>query len=127
MKSLSHEKPLEVYRFDQDILKRLRNGDRRIFEVIFEDYYDSLVQFAEVYVFNRCVSEDIVQDFFVWLWENNDSLIVRTSLKAYFFQSVKNRCFDYLKHLKVKDKYRLLSILDKTEFTHPKNGLSSGS
>ncbi|GAF02723.1 RNA polymerase sigma-70 factor [Saccharicrinis fermentans] len=98
------------FNVSQEDLNGLRKGDRKIFENIFSEYYERLVRFAEGYVFDHQVSEDVVQDFFVWLWENRKSLLLRTSLKTYFFTAVRNRCFDYLKSRKVKDKYRLMCI-----------------
>lgn len=114
-----------VLESDITLLKKLEKGDRGVYESIFNYYYPILIRFAEGYVFNRAICEDIVQDFFVWLWENRKDLKVRTNLKSYFYQSIKNRCLDYLKHLQVTDKYRVLfiqaSINAQTEDEGPEN------
>lgn len=57
------------------------------------------------YVESRDSVEDLVQDFFVHLWVEAPRLQIRSSLKAYLFTSVKNRCLDYQKHKKITEKY----------------------
>ncbi len=92
------------------IIHQLSKGNKKVYEELFTNYYPILMRFAEGYVFRKDVCEDIVQDFFVWLWENRATLNMEVSLQSYFYQSIKNKCLDYLKHLRVKDKYRVLFI-----------------
>jgi RNA polymerase sigma-70 factor, ECF subfamily len=42
-------------------------------------------------------SENIVQDFFVKLWEKRETLEITTSLKSYMYTSVKNLSLNYIK------------------------------
>ena len=83
------------------LIKRLRQGDETAFEILFRFYYPGLVVFASQIVLDKDEATEIVQDFFVRLWENRSSLKKGSSLKAYFFTSVKNRSFNYLKREKV--------------------------
>jgi len=46
------------------------------------------------------ISQDIVQDVFVKIWEKKAE-IESINLEAYLFRLVRNRCIDYIKHLKV--------------------------
>ena len=46
------------------------------------------------------ISQDIVQEVFVKMWENR-SQIESINLEAFLFRLVRNRCIDYIKHLKV--------------------------
>ena len=63
-----------------------------------------MCSFAERYVKEQVIAEDIVQDLFVRLWVKNDKIEINSSLKSYFFTAVKNRCFDHIKHQKVVSK-----------------------
>jgi len=58
------------------------------------------------YIDNRNSVEDLVQDFFVYLWVEAPQIKIKTSLKSYLFTSIKNRCLDYQKHHKITEKYR---------------------
>ena len=77
---------------------------------MFDKYYKSLVRFAHSYLFDYQEAEDVVQNLFVHLWENAETLNVRQSLLNYLMTSVKNRCLNKIQHLKVKDKYDLLFV-----------------
>jgi RNA polymerase sigma-70 factor (ECF subfamily) len=66
------------------------------------------------YIDDRESVEDLVQDFFVYLWIESPKLQIRSSLKSYLFASIKNRCLDYQKHHKITEKYRKF-ILFSTE------------
>lgn len=51
-------------------------------------------------------AEEIVQDLFVRFWEQRDTKEITTSVRAYFYSSVRNACLNQLKHLKIKEKYK---------------------
>lgn len=51
-------------------------------------------------------AEEIVQELFVRFWEQRETKEITTSIRAYFFTSVRNACFNQLKHLKIKEKYK---------------------
>lgn len=72
------------------------------------------------YIENRNSVEDLVQDFFVYLWVEAPRLIIKSSLKSYLFTAIKNRCLDYQKHHKIKEKYRtfiLFSTVNEDDST----------
>jgi RNA polymerase sigma-70 factor (ECF subfamily) len=50
-------------------------------------------------------AEEIVQDFFVRLWEKRNQIHIETSVKNYFFRSVKNLCLNHIQHDKTKIRY----------------------
>ena len=75
-------------------------------DYVFKHYYSGLCHFAESLIADPQMAKDVVQDFFVVLWEKELVFPTACSLKSYFFTSVKNRCFDVLRHEQVKYKYR---------------------
>lgn len=83
------------------LISRLRSGDQTAFELIFRFYYPGLVVFASQITLDKDEATEIVQDFFVRLWENRSSIKESKSLKAYFFVSVKNRSLNFLKKSEV--------------------------
>lgn len=86
------------------LIDRLLNGDQTAFELIFRFYYPGLVVFARHIVQDSEEAEEIVQDFFVQLWIARRSLKKSASLKSYFFVSVKNRAFNFLKKQQIREK-----------------------
>lgn len=87
-------------------IKEIRNGSKRSFKKLFETYYSPLLQFAYRYVNSRSVAEGVVQDVFLWIWENRNNWEVQGQLKTYLFKSVKHQAIDYLRHERTRDKYQ---------------------
>lgn len=81
---------------ESELLTRLLEGERQAFDEIFTRYYTSLCAFANLYVKQTEVAENLVQDLMLWLWENRSELQTRGALSHYLFTSAKNRCLTYL-------------------------------
>lgn len=82
---------------DIHLLERIRQGDMRAYEEIFTRYYTTLCAYTRLYVRGE-VSENIVQDLMLWLWENRTTLHITESLSRYLFRATRNRCLKYLNH-----------------------------
>lgn len=87
------------------LLEKLKADDKSAFTIIFSKYYNDLVVFAGSFVYNFDTAEEIVQDVFVNLWNNRNSLTIKISLKSYLLKTIHNKCIDWRRHLKVRDKY----------------------
>ncbi|MGS2764342.1 RNA polymerase sigma-70 factor [Sinomicrobium sp. M5D2P9] len=72
---------------------------------IFNKYYSTLVLYANRFLPLRNECEDLVQDIFVNLLEKDLAFPDETSLRVYLYKSTRNKCYNHIKHLKVKDKY----------------------
>lgn len=72
-------------------------GDRNAFEALFRLHYAPLCAFAAQYVKDVDKAEDLVQDLFFRLWMERERTKVTSSVKAYLFQAVRNRCLNALK------------------------------
>ena len=83
-------------------VKELRTGDyHNTFSKVYKHYYKGLCAYSFTLLKDYDASEEIVQDFFVELWENEALRKVDVSLKLYLYRSVHNRCINYLKSLVV--------------------------
>ncbi len=90
---------------EETFLKQgLHEKNKVVFDFVFQYYYSGLCAYAETIVKEQEAVEDIVQELFVSIWIKGEQLKITGSLKNYLFTSVKNRCFDFLKHQKVKIK-----------------------
>jgi RNA polymerase sigma-70 factor, ECF subfamily len=99
---------------EQLLIKELRNRNSIVFDYIFTSYYSGLCAFAQKYIDDRQVAEDIVQDFFVTIWMESPRLEIKSSLKSYLFTAIRNRCLDWHKHQNTSEKFRKF-ILSKNE------------
>lgn len=91
---------------DKNLLLQINQGNKQSFELIFKTYYAPLTLFARSYIADQDECEEIVQDFFLKLWENRNRITITTSVKSYFFSSIRNRCLNYIKHQKIKQEYQ---------------------
>ena len=77
---------------------------------IFNEYYASLVQYANRFLVAIDECEDLVQDVFVDFWEKENLFPDELYLKAYLYKAVRNKCYNVIKHNQVKNKYAENSI-----------------
>lgn len=100
---------------------QFKAGSVDAYKTLFNLYYRPLCSFAKKYVLDLAVAEDIVQELFVKFWEQRQEVQVETSVKSYFFQSVRNECLNYLKHQGVKEKYKIhIESVSSDNFFHNK-------
>jgi RNA polymerase sigma-70 factor (ECF subfamily) len=83
----------------------INRGELAAFQQLYNHYYIPLCTYSKRFTRSREIAEEVVQDVFLTLWEQQGRLIITGSLKAYLFASVRNRCLDHLKHLQVVNKF----------------------
>lgn len=82
---------------EQRVIASLRSGDAAEFEAVFRMYAASLCDAANSYVRAPDVAEEIVQDFFMWLWVHRHEFSPRHGLRAYLFGAVRKRALNVLR------------------------------
>jgi RNA polymerase sigma-70 factor (ECF subfamily) len=75
----------------------------KIFNQLYSDYRERFICFAHSYTKDLAVAEDITSDAFVQFWENRASIPSDENLPAYILTVVKNKCLNYLRHLKIAE------------------------
>ncbi len=98
-------------KIEKRIIRRIRNGDAKVFEELFNVYYHRLMLYAISYVEKSQVAEDIVQEIFFSIWKNRKDNLINTSVSSYLFRAVHNRSIQYLRHQKVKSDYEERHLL----------------
>lgn len=101
---------------EQQLFEKLKTGDKQAFEKLFRMYYAPLCLYASRLLEDDDFAEETVQSFFVKFWEKREQIQIETSLKNYFFRSVKNLCLNRIKHEKIKQQH-VKSVLAETDVT----------
>lgn len=96
---------------EEEILARIAQDDRSIFEEVFRLHYTDLCRFCIKYVRDEHVAEELVQEVYINIWERRHTLNITTSVKAYLFTAVRNRSFNYLK-LQIPKEQRKIGVED---------------
>jgi len=86
------------------IVKKMIDGDIDSFKYFFDRYYNDLCNFVHVYLHDQVLSEEIVQDIFVYFWENREKLKINTSVKSYLFSASKFKSLNLLRDTKTQKK-----------------------
>lgn len=86
-------------------VKKLKNGDKKAFEAVFDYYKNYLFLFIRKALPSEEDPEGIVQEVFVSLWLNRENLDESKPLKPYLFTIAKNQVYDHLRKLYSKRKY----------------------
>jgi len=91
---------------DKVKLLALKQGDVKVFESVFREFYTPLCVHARRYLIDPDVAEEVVQDMFYKMWERRDALIITSSLAAYLYKSVTNHSLNHIKYQSHLRKYQ---------------------
>lgn len=80
-----------------NLLDRLRVGDKVAFKRLYEYYYPRLTGFALRIVKSPELAADIVQDVFTNLWDSRSTLPTEINFNAYIYTLTKNRAINTIK------------------------------
>ncbi len=100
---------------DNEIVRRIRQGDQGQFESLFRSSYVSLVRYAKTLVKDHDTAEEIVQDLFFRLWQDREKILIESSLNGYLFRAVHNRCIHWINHARVVEKHAREMTLKEVE------------
>lgn len=85
--------------------KRIKQDDLQEFEKLFKLFYTPLCRYANKFLKDMDIAEEIVQDFFYNYWKNRQTMNIQISLKSYMYRAVRNNSLKYLEHIAVVKKY----------------------
>lgn len=92
------------------------------FKAIFSLYYAPLCGYVERIIKDKDLSEEIVQEFFLGLWEGRKKKDI-SNLKSYLFSAVYKKALHHIEHEKVKEKHRQHESQKQHHYPTPDEGL----
>lgn len=102
-------------RIADELFDQIKQGDQKALALLFSVYFPRLNSFACSVVKDGVISQDIVQEVFVKVWEKKAEVEI-INLEAFLFRLVRNRCIDYIKYLKiVNNRMQEIKIASKYE------------
>jgi RNA polymerase sigma-70 factor, ECF subfamily len=88
------------------LIPNLRDGERTAFEEIYEDFFGVIYHLSLQYLHDEKVSEEIVQDSFMKLWEIRETLNEQFNVRNFLYTITKNNCLNYLRNQKIALKHQ---------------------
>ena len=80
-------------------------ADKQIFEKLFRDYYSLLCNYAGRFITDYQVREDIVQNYFISIWEKKHLSVTEETFLPYAYRSIRNSCINYYKSEIFKEEF----------------------
>ncbi len=79
------------------IVGKMIEGDRDAFKFFFDQYYTDLCNFVLLYVKDKVLAEEVVQDIFVYFWESRHKLNISSSVRSYLFSASKYKSLNLIR------------------------------
>lgn len=90
---------------DKKLIKEIKKGDIKSFEILFKDYYEDLCVHATHYLKDLDLAEEAVQDVFFNIWKNKEHINIKQSVKSYLYVSTKNKCLKMIRSQNTANQY----------------------
>ena len=99
---------------DEELLSRLKEGDREAFEQLYRKYWRRLFDSAYKRLLLREETEEIVQDLFVNIWVKRETLLITTTLEQYLYGALRYSIYNFIRSSRIRETY-LNSLLHTTD------------
>ncbi|HCX23000.1 MAG: hypothetical protein CMB80_05195 [Flammeovirgaceae bacterium] len=99
------------------LIEDFKKGDKRSFQLIFDEMYQRLCAYSSRYLYDDQEVEDLVQDSFITLWNKRGDFDHINAIKSFLYTSVRNKCLNVLKHQTVIKEHesRLIYELENSD------------
>lgn len=103
---------------EKQLIEELRCGNESAFRRIYDRHYVPLCRFADLFLHDTSLSEEVVDDAIFYLWEHRSEVEITYSLRAYLMKSVRNRCLNELNSLAHREELQFssFSLPENAEF-----------
>ena len=95
---------------DQILWKSIKEGDLKAFSILFKSFYPKLYSYGLKISRDVDLTEDSLQDFFVYIFERKENLSDLDSIAPYLFSSYRRFI---IKKINKLQKYNILRNVDK--------------
>lgn len=93
---------------ESELVARLKDGDPKAFEILFDQYSNKLYHFVNKYLDNKEESEEIVQDVFLNLWRHKKEIRSIEAFKSYLYKIALNNIRNFFTKKHVREKHKQL-------------------
>ena len=83
---------------EQHLVRLINTGDSAVFSQLYQQYWSSLLDFAENYIPDSDTCKEIVQQLFITLYMKGSHLNIHASLRSYLYGSLRNKILNHLRN-----------------------------
>ncbi|MCC8152835.1 MAG: RNA polymerase sigma-70 factor [Tannerellaceae bacterium] len=104
---------------DSFYITELKHGSHKAFSHLYDVYADMLYGFVVLHTKSTFLAEEIVQDTFVKIWSNRESLQIEGSFKSLLFTIAKNQMIDAFRRQINKEEFlEFIEYLEEKQSAH---------
>ncbi|WP_111592614.1 RNA polymerase sigma factor [Chitinophaga dinghuensis] len=85
--------------------ERFQKGDTNAFEQIFQEHWNMLMHYACSILHDDAMAKDVLQNFFLELWEKREALPVPQEIKAFLLFLLRLRILNALRKEDIRSKH----------------------
>lgn len=89
-----------IFNNDISLIKALKEGEEKAYNFLIDSYQQKLHAYANGLLRDHDLSEDVVQNIFIYLWKNRMNLKDDFSIKSYLYRAIYNECIDHYRKKK---------------------------
>lgn len=90
---------------EQELVNRLRENDPFAFRILYEKHAPRLMAFCFRFKFSKEESEEIVQEAFIKIWQNRNSIDPNKSFNTFLITIGKHLIYNQIRHNKYRSDY----------------------
>lgn len=109
------EKFIEKQNVVEELLEKIKCGNLSSFDELYAKYNSVLLSFSYGFIHDTNLSQDIVQESFIALWQQKETLPKGTNLKNYIFTIVRNKSISLLREM-IKKRTMSIDELTATDY-----------
>lgn len=100
--------PRNNYDTEKELLLQISSGSEKAFKELFLKYYDPLYNYIFSFIKTRQISEEIVMDVFLKIWNGRDIIHQIEKFDAFLFRVAHNKSIDFLRTVARDPKFQEL-------------------
>lgn len=104
-------------------IQAFQNGDEKGFTYFFRQVYPGLCVFAQRYVPDITIAEDVVSESFLKVWDKHEGFTNATALRSYLYRTAYHGCLRWLEKEKRREKVEVKVKEEVEEMAEEENYL----
>ncbi len=104
---------------DKSLISALNRSDSKAFTDLYNKYWAQVYNFTKLYITNKDIAEEIVQEVFIKIWDSKEMIRENESFKGLLFIVTRNFIFNVFRKNVNEDFYKLTVLSAMEESYNP--------
>jgi RNA polymerase sigma-70 factor (ECF subfamily) len=93
---------------EKDLLTQISEGNEKAFRTLLSCYYEKLFNYIYGFIKSKQVTEELVMDVFLKIWQGRDIILQIEKFDAFLFRVAHNKSIDFLRSVARDPKFQEL-------------------